>query len=223
MEWSVKRFIEFLTLLKKEGAGGGHAVPSDHPPTPSFYRRGLFLVTILALAGCHPYEFTMGGPHVVSCEILTSLPGVDHDLDGATLRDTAAIDLSYFGATQYHLKMDCVLTHGEGFRILLRPVVEYRDVKDSGIIVTATEAGVSLDSGHHTFLVRPDVTVAPNQIVHVALMSENNYMQVVFDCDTIYRGWTKRNESDDVVVQALQGSEVQIIQPDWDDLPGREQ
>jgi hypothetical protein len=55
----------------------------------------------------------------------------------------------------------------------------------------------------------------------VALMSENNYMQVVFDCDTIYRGWTKRNESDDVVVQALQGSEVQIIQPDWDDLPGK--
>jgi hypothetical protein len=65
------------------------------------------------------------------------------------------------------------------------------------------------------------VTVAPNQTIHVALMSENNYMQVVFDCDTIYRGWTKRNESDDVVVQALQRSEVQVIQPDWDDLPGR--
>jgi hypothetical protein len=180
------------------------------------------VIAILALAGCHLYEFSMGGPHIVSCEILTSLPGVDHSAEETTLRDTAAIDLSYFGATQYHLKMGVMLAHGEGFRILLRPVVEYRDVKDSGIIVTATPSGITLDSGHHTFLTRPDVTVVPNQIVHVALMSENNYMQVVFDCDTIYRGWTKRNESDDVVVQALQGSEVHVIQPDWDDLPGRE-
>jgi hypothetical protein len=181
---------------------------------------GLF--AILAMAGCHPYEFSMGGPHVVSCEILTTLKGVDHNQDGATLRDTAAIDLSYYGATQYHIKMGMMLTHGEGFRILVRPVVEYRDVKDSGIIITATQSSVSLDSGHHRFLLRPDVTVIPNQLVHVALMSENNYMQVVFDCDTVYRGWTKLKESDDVVVQALKGSEVQVIQPDWDDLPGRE-
>jgi hypothetical protein len=187
-------------------------------------KRLIFIVgflAILALTGCHPYEFTMGGPHVVSCEILTSLPGVDHDLEEATLRDTAAIDLCYFGATQYHLRMDMCFQHGEGFRILLRPVVEYRDVRDSGIIVTATKSGVSLDSGHHRFLFRPDVPVAPNQIIHVALMSENNYMQVVFDCDTIFRGWTKRNESDDVVVQALPGSQVQILHPDWADLPGR--
>ena len=180
------------------------------------------LLTLLAMAGCHPYEFSMGGPHVVSCEILTSLKGVDHDQDEATLRDTAAIDLSYYGATQYHLKMGMLLVPGEGFRILIRPVVEYRDVKDSGIIITATPSGVTLDSGHHQFLTRPDVKVIPNQLVHIALMSENNYMQVVFDCDTVYRGWTKLKESDDVVVQALQGSEVQVIQPDWDDLPGRE-
>ncbi len=185
----------------------------------AFYFIGLLV--ILAQMGCHPYEFDMGGPHVVSCEILTSLQGVDHTLDGATLRDTAAVDLSYFGATQYHLKMDVVLQHGEGFRILLRPVVEYRDVRDSGIIVTATPSGVSLDSGHHRFLTRSDVTVPLNQIVHVALMSENNYMQVVFNCDTVFRGWTKLKESDDVVVQALPSSEVNVMKPDWDDLPGR--
>ncbi len=179
------------------------------------------VLIILALAGCHPYEFALGGPHTVSCEILTALPGVDHNEEIATLRDTAAIDLNYYGATQYHLKMGMMLRHGEGFRILVRPVVEYRDVKDSGIVITATQSGISLDSGHHRFLTRSDVTVAPNKMVHVALMSENNYMQVVFDCDTVFRGWTKRNESDDVVVQALQGSEVQVIQPDWDDLPDR--
>jgi len=179
-------------------------------------------LALLATAGCHPYEFDMGGPHVVSCEILTSLPGVDHNMDQATLRDTAAIDMSYYGATQYHIKMGVMLKRGEGFRILVRPVVEYRDVKDSGIIITATQStGITLDSGHHHFLLRPDVPIAPNQLIHVALMSENNYMQVVFDCDTVYRGWTKLKESDDVVVQALQSSEVQVIQPDWDDLPGR--
>jgi hypothetical protein len=179
------------------------------------------LLAVFALAGCHPYEFIMGGPHVVSCEILTSLQGVDHNQDEATLRDTAAVDLSYYGATQYHIKMGVMLAHGEGFRMLLRPVVEYRDVRDSGIIVTMTQSGVTLDSGNHRFLLRPDVRIVPNQIIHVALMSENNYMQVVFDCDTVFRGWTKLKESDDVVVQALQGSEVQVIQPNWDNLPGR--
>ncbi len=187
-------------------------------------KRGLYFIglfAMLAFAGCHPYEFTLGGPDVVSCEILTSLKGVDHNQDVATLRDTAAIDLSYYGATQYHIKMGMMLTLGEGFRILLRPVVEYRDVRDSGIILTATQSGVSLDSGHRQFLLRSDVKVTPNQMIHVALMSENNYMQVVFDCDTIYRGWTKLKESDDVVVQALQNSQVQVIQPDWGGLPGR--
>ncbi len=180
------------------------------------------ILFIMAFAvGCHPYEFSMGGPHVVSCEILTSLPGVDHSIEMATLRDTAAIDLSYYGATQYLITMGVRLRHGEGFRILVRPVVEARDVRDSGIIVTATQSYVSLDSGHHRFLTRPDVTVAPDQIIHVALLSENNYMQVVLDCDTVFRGWTKLKESDDVVVQALQGSEVEVIQPDWAGLPDR--
>jgi len=60
-----------------------------------------------------------------------------------------------------------------------------------GIIVTATDPALSLDSGHHRFLIRPDVTVAPDQIIHVAApVGRNNYMQVVLDCDTVYRGWT---------------------------------
>ncbi len=167
------------------------------------------------MAGCNPYEFRMGGPHVTTCEILTSLPGVDHTGMTATLVDTAAIDMNYFGATQYLITMGITLQQGSGYRILLRPVVEARDVKDSGIVVIATRSGISLEQGGHVIVSRPDLMIAPNDPVRVALFSENNYMQVVFNCDTVFRGWTKLKESDDVVVQALEKSQVEIIHPDW--------
>ncbi|HEX5316070.1 MAG TPA: hypothetical protein VFX22_05410, partial [Candidatus Kapabacteria bacterium] len=70
----------------------------------TIYRVGL-LALLCVGAGCNPYQFVMGGPHLVSCYILTSLPGVDHDVNIATLRDTAAIDLNYYGATQYLITM----------------------------------------------------------------------------------------------------------------------
>lgn len=182
-----------------------------------------FLILIAALlitSGCHPYSFWMGGPHAVSCEILTPLHSVDHAIDSATLHDTAAIDMNYFGATQYQITMGVQLKAGNGFRILLRPVVEHRDVRDSGIILTATTSGISIDSGRIVALTRPDVMIAKDKIIHVSLLSQNNYMQVVLDCDTVFRGWTKRNESDDIVVQALPASEVEVIQPDWAGIPG---
>jgi len=175
-----------------------------------------------SLAGCNPYEFKMGGPHIVSCEILTSLGGVDHDETMATLRDTAAIDLNYYGATQYYLTMAARLDHGEGFRVMLRPVVEHRDVKDSGLVVTATRSGVWIDSAGHRVLSRPDILIPTGQVVHVALLSDDHYTQIVFECDTVYRGWTRLKESDDVVVQALEGSQVDVIRPDWAGLPDRE-
>ena len=183
------------------------------------------LLLIAFVSGCdpynNPYQFKMGGPHIVSCEILTSLPGVDHNIDMATLRDTAAIDMNYYGATQYLIMMGVRLRQGEGFRILLRPVVEQRDVRDSGIVLVATRAGTTLDSDAHSIVSRPDVTIAPDQIIHVALLSENNYMQIVLDCDTVFRGFTRIKESDDVVVQALNHSEVDVIKPDWSGLPDR--
>jgi hypothetical protein len=176
----------------------------------------------LFMAGCNPYEFRMGGPHVVDCVVITSLHGVDQGGYAATLRDTAALDLNYFGATQYDLSMGIVLKRGEGFRIMMRPVVEQLDVKDSGIIVTATRSGVWLDSSRQIFVSRPDVTINQDELIHVRLLSENNYMQVVLNCDTVFRGWSHTKESDDVVVQALESSEIQLINPDWNALPGHE-
>ncbi len=175
----------------------------------------ILLAFILTFAGCNPYQFVMGGPHIVTCYILTSLAGVNHDENLATLRDTAALDLNYFGATQYQITMGARLDRGEGFRILLRPVVERKDIRDSGIIVTATTSGVTLEDSGRVFLSRPDITIARGHIIHVTLLSENNYYQVVFDCDTVIRGWTKRKESDDVVVESLQASKVDVIHPDW--------
>ncbi len=180
------------------------------------------LLLIVLSYGCNPYQFVMGGPHLVSCYILTSLPGVDHDANVATLRDTAALDLNYYGATQYLITMGARLDRGDGFRILLRPVVEHRDIPDSGIVLTATTSGVTLDSAGQTILSRPDITISRGQVIHIALLSENNYYQVVFDCDTVIRGWTKLKESDDVVVQALQSSQVDIVHPDWAGVPNED-
>ena len=178
-----------------------------------------FVIVALALVGCNPYQFIIGGPHIVTAYILTSLPGVDHNSFVATLRDTAALDLNYYGATRYYLTMGARLRSGNGFRILLRPVVEHRDIPDSGIIVTATTSGVTLEDSGRIILSRPDLIVPTGRPIHVALLSANNYYQVVFDCDTIIRGWSKRKESDDVVIQALQGSTVDLIHPDWAAVP----
>ncbi len=179
------------------------------------------------LAACNPYEFDMGNQHIVRCKVLTSLPTVDKGRSVTTLHDTGAINMNYYGATQYLLSMDIKLLRGEGFRILLRPVVEQRDVKDSGIVLTVTRSGVWLDSAgmtHHPqiFLTRPDVRIANNQQMPISLISENNYTQVVLGCDTVYKGWSRKMESDDVVFQALEGSEIQLIAPDWSGLPDRQ-
>jgi hypothetical protein len=186
-------------------------------------KRTLLLIGCLAplFAGCNPYEFKMGTHHVVSCKVLTSLPSVEQGTTTATLHDTGAIGMSYFGATQYDLAMGIRLVRGEGLRILLRPDVEQRDIKDSGIVVTLTRAGSWVDSGQHFFLQRPDLGMPVGQNVPVFLLSENNYTQVVIGCDTVYRGWTRKLESDDIVVQALDKSEVEVIDPDWAGLPGR--
>jgi hypothetical protein len=181
----------------------------------------LSALAILLFAGCNPYEFDMGSTHIVRCKVLTSLPTVSQGHSATTLRDTGAIDLNYFGATQYLLTMDVKLLRGTGFRMLLRPVVEQRDVKDSGIVLIVTNNGVWLDSNRQIFLTRRDVQLQPNQQLPILLLSENNFMTVVLGCDTIYKGWSKIKESDDVVVQALEGSEIQVIAPDWAGLPDR--
>jgi hypothetical protein len=191
--------------------------------SPSFSRRGLLGIVFctILLCGCNPYQFTMGKPHIIECQVLTGLGSVGQGSKVATLRDTGAIDMNHFGATQYLIKMDIKLTRGEGFRIMLRPVVEQRDVRDSGIVVTVTRSGVWLDSARHVFLLRKDVTLQLNNQLPISLLSDDNYTQVVLGCDTVYKGWSKKIESDDIVVQALEGSEVEVIEPDWAGLPGR--
>ena len=130
--------------------------------------------------------------------------------------------MNYYGATEYLLTMDVKLSRGEGFRILLRPTVEQRDVRDSGIVVTVTRSGVRLDSAGHNFQSLPWVKLPLNSQVPVSLYSDNNFTQVIVGCDTVYKGWSKKIESDDVVVQALESSELQIIDPDWAGIPSGE-
>ena len=181
----------------------------------------LCIAVCAALTGCTPYEFTMGSRHITRCSVLTSLAGVDQGTRYATLRDTAAIDMNYYGATQYLLTMDVKAMRGEGFRVLLRPVVEQRAVIDSGLILTVTNEGTTLVEHGTLRARRPDVVIRPGQQMHLSLLSENGYLQIALGCDTVFKGTSAIKESDDVVVQALERSEVQLIQPDWSGLPDR--
>ncbi len=179
------------------------------------------LVIALTLAACNPYEFNMGRKHIMVCKVLTSLPSVEQGHNVATLHDTGAINMNYYGATQYLLTMDLRLKRGEGIRILLRPDVEQRDVKDSGMVLTVTRSGTWMSTGRQIIFRRPDVKFQPNELMPISLLSENHYTQVVLGCDTVYKGWSDQMESDDIVVQALEGSEVEVIAPDWAGLPDR--
>ncbi|HWF44713.1 MAG TPA: hypothetical protein VG537_08725 [Candidatus Kapabacteria bacterium] len=181
----------------------------------------LSTIAVALLAGCNPYQFNMGDPHEVRCQVLTSLSSVDQGYNRAMLHNTGAIDMNYFGATQYLVTMEMKLIRGDGFRIMLRPVVEQRDVRDSGIVLTVTHSGVWLDSASHIFLTRRDVKLEPNTQMPVSLLSDDNYVQIVLGCDTVYKGWSKKMESDDIVIQALPNSDVQILSPDWAGLPDR--
>ncbi len=183
----------------------------------------LILLPILCAAaiGCKPYDFTMGREHIVACKVLTPLATVEQGHTYTTLHNSGAIDINYFGATQYLFSMDIRLLHGTGFRVLIRPDVEQRDVLDSGMILTVTDRGTTLDSAHHIILERSDVRMAEGTQLPLSLLSENNFSQIVLGCDTLTKGWSHKLESDDIVVQALPGSDVQVIQPDWADVPDR--
>ncbi|MDP4200915.1 MAG: hypothetical protein Q8922_11680 [Bacteroidota bacterium] len=183
-----------------------------------------FLLALLGLmfeSGCKPYDFSMGSDHIVACKVLTQLSSVQQGHTYTTLHGGGAININYFGATQYLFTTDIRLVHGTGFRVLIRPDVEQRNVLDSGMILTVTEHGTTLDSAHNIVLERSDVRMAEGTQLPLSILSENNYSQVVLGCDTLTKGWSRRMESDDIVIQALPGSEVQVIQPDWSDVPDR--
>lgn len=172
------------------------------------------------VAACNPYDYEMNYGHVVSCRVLTPLPTVEQGALVTTLHDGGAINMSYFGATQYLVTMDIKLVRGTGFRILIRPDVEQRDVLDSGIVLTVTQHGTTLDSAHRTFLDRSDIRIVEGSQLPLSILSENNLSQVVLGCDTVYKGWTRKMESDDLVIESLPGSEVLLIRPDWSAPPG---
>src|ERR1044071_2649274 len=172
------------------------------------------------MASCAPYDYQMNAGHVISCRVLTPLPTVEQGDLVTTLHDSGAINMSYYGATEYVVTMDMKLVKGNGFRVLIRSDVEQRDVLDSGIALTVTPHGTTLDSAHHTFIDRSDIRMAEGAQLPLSILSENNLTQVVLGCDTVYKGWTKRMESDDVVIESLPGSEVLVIRPDWNAPPG---
>jgi hypothetical protein len=157
----------------------------------------------------------MGRNPTIGCGILTSLDGVDPSTSVTTLRDTAAVQMNVYGVPQYDVTMETRLVSGEGFRILLRPRVEVRSIVDSGIIVTLTKHGVTLDSGGHRFVRRDDVRLPVDKAVAISLHSENHLTEVVVGCDTVFRGRTHQKETDDIVVSALEKSEMQVRSPQW--------
>ncbi len=182
------------------------------------FRLGYTLAILFGLgtmvSGCDPYGYYMGEQHLIACRVITSLHSVEQGKFVSTLRDTGAVNLSYFGATQYKIKFDARLDSGQGMRVMLRPVVEQWYVRDSGIVVSITPTGSSVDSGGKTFL-RNHKHMDVGATYPFVLISENNYTALVMGCDTVYSGLVRMNESDDIVIQSLPKSVVRLINPDW--------
>ena len=188
--------------------------------------RSRILLIIVALVcssatmtGCNPDVFSMGEQHVIRCYVMTGHHSIDQGHDVATLHDGAAMSMSSFGTTEYVFRMNTKLLLGEGFRVYLRPIGADRIIRDSGVTVSITTHGVSVDSGQSEVLTRKDVTLKTNTQLPVFLFSDAHYTELIYGCDTLYRGVSRKVETDDIVVQSLAGSEVQIIQPEWELLP----
>lgn len=178
-------------------------------------RLALAFLGLLGIASCDPYGFYMGEEHFATCRVLTSLHSVDQGQYVATIRDSGAIGMSRYGITQYKIRMDSKLVSGDGMRLMLRPVVEQRAVKDSGIVLTISTTGVRVDSGGKTMYSSAKAHMDRGTVYPLVLMSENTYTSVILGCDTLFRGRVGQIESDDIVVQALPKSEVLVINPNW--------
>jgi hypothetical protein len=177
-------------------------------------KRALLLLLVLTAVGCDARRFITGVDRPIEGKILSTLPTVDERRGAILLKDSGAIQLRVVGLTQFDFSMWTTLMQGEGFRILLRPVIEERIV-DSGIVVSFSRTGTSVNKGALELNLR-SVPLVPDTALQLRYHSENRYLYLMLGCDTVLQGMYPMKESDDIGIVAIPTSTVTLQIPNWE-------
>lgn len=162
----------------------------------------------------------MGSDRIIKCEILSPVHSVEHSSSESLIKDGGSLDMSYFGLTEYSFSVDTRLEQGDGFQLLIRPVVMHGVVRDSGLVIIFSKRGVAIDSNGRIISEKKYPTVSDGASVLLSVKSDNTFTEIVYGCDTVYKNRLTKIESDDIVFKTLPKSEVRVIQPEWVEVVG---
>ena len=183
---------------------------------PTVIKRIFHIAIVFVIAGCNPYQYGMGDKHFIKCEIISGLHTVEHSSNESLIKDGGILDLCYFAVTEHSISLNTKLESGDGFQVLLRPIVMHGFIKDSGLVMSFTKHGVAVDSNGRTIIERKYPSVSDGAVIRLYIRSDNTFTQVVYGCDTIYKSSFSKIESDDIVIRTLPQSELRIADPEWD-------
>ncbi|MDP4219383.1 MAG: hypothetical protein Q8916_11655 [Bacteroidota bacterium] len=169
----------------------------------------------IALGSCDPHRFSVETKHPVDCRIFSDHNSVDSHLYGFDMHPDAIMQVTSSAWTQYDLGVYVTLSGGEGFQLMLRPIVE-ENVIDSGLVLTfLSGGGYRLDSAGVMLDQNSSFRFPKNQQTYMTVYNEESYLQVTVGCDTVMKRYTKRKSSDDIVLRTLPGSELRVLDPEW--------
>ncbi len=168
-----------------------------------------------AFFGCDPYRFRSETRYPVQCRIFSDHNSVDWHLYGFEMHPDAVLQVTSLAWTQFDFAAYVTLSGGDGFQIMLRPVLE-ESVVDSGFVLTfLSNGGVSLDSAGHRLEENPSFRFPRDSQTYVTIYNEESYLQVTVGCDTVVKRFTKRRSSDDIGLKTFSGSELKVVDPEW--------
>ncbi len=172
-------------------------------------------LAVVIFLGCDPYRFKVETRYPVDCRIFSDHNSVDSHLYGFEMHPESVLQVTSLAWTQYDLKAYFTLSGGEGFQLMLRPVVE-ESVIDSGFVLTFSSAGgMRLDSAGHLIEVNTSFRFPKDSLTYVTIYNEESYLQVTVGCDTVVKRFTMRKSSDDIVLKTFSGSELKVVDPQW--------
>ena len=183
--------------------------------------RHFYIVTLLIAViffGCDPYRFRVETKNPVECRIFSDHNSVDSHLYGFEMHPGAVMQVTSLAWTQYDFAAYLTLSRGEGFQLMLRPVVE-ESVIDSGLVLTfSSSGGMRLDSAGHLISENQSFRFPKDLQTYVTIYNEESYLQVTVGCDTVVKRFTMRKSSDDIVLKTLPGSELKVVEPEWEQI-----
>jgi hypothetical protein len=172
------------------------------------------ILFLLLLSSCDASKFVTGVDRPIEGKILSSLDQVERVRQTIVLKDSGAIQLRVVGLTQFDFSIWTKLRAGEGYRILLRPVIQ-EAIVDSGLILSVGRSGVELREGSRIYPSK-SISLLPDSLLQVRYYSENEYLYVSVGCDTVVQGKYPVKESDDIAIMSIPGSTVELSVPNWE-------